>query len=133
MSATDHGTTPMPWYLHPYFAATLTGTILVLSSLVLKRMDPQGGARVAASLMVVPPTAFLVWTFVRWIRGLDELEHRIVFEAVAVAFALSFLLAVAMEGLQNGGVVTTFEWEHAWEGMALLYLAAYAWAQRRYR
>ena len=133
MSATDHGTTPMPWYLHPYFAAMLTATLLVLSSFVLKRMAPQGGIRVAASLMVVPPTTFLVWTFVRWIRGLDELEHRIVFEAVAIAFALSFLLAVAMEGLQNGGIVTKFEWEHAWEGMAVLYVAAYAWAQRRYR
>ena len=133
MSATDHGTTPMPWYLHPYFAAVLTATALVLSSFVLKRVDPQGATRVAASLVVVPPTVFLVWTFVRWIRGLDELEHRIVFEAVAIAFSLSFLLAVAMEGLQNGGIITHFDWEHAWVGMALLYVAAYAWARRRYQ
>ena len=124
---------PIPWYLHPWFAASLSAAATVGSSFVLKRVDPQGGLRIAASLMGVPPTAFLVWTFVRWIRGLDELQHRIVFEAVAVAFVLSILLAVAMEGLQNGGIVTDFQWEHAWEGMVLLYVSAYAWAQRRYR
>jgi hypothetical protein len=127
------GTTPMPWYLHPYFAATLSAAGAIGSSLVLKRLDPQGGLRVAASLIAVPPTAFMVWTFVRWIRGLDELHHRIVFEAVAVAFVLTILLAVAMEGLQKGGILTGFEWEHAWEAMVLFYMSAYAWAWQRYR
>ena len=123
----------IPWYVHPYFAALLSAGGVIVSSLVLKRMEPVGAMRVAAGLLAVPPSAFMVWTFVRWIRGLDELQHRIVFEAVAVAFVLSILLAVAMEGLQNGGIVTEFQWEHAWEGMVLLYVLAYAWAQRRYR
>ncbi|HYH80004.1 MAG TPA: hypothetical protein VEX86_09400 [Longimicrobium sp.] len=132
-TSTPCGPPPTRWYVHPYFAAGLTAAAAIGSSFVLKRMEPEGALRVAASLMSVPPSAFLVWTFVHWIRALDELHHRIVFEAVAVAFVLSFLVAIAMEGLQNAGIVTSFEWEHAWEGMALFYVSAYAWAQRRYR
>jgi putative transcriptional regulator len=71
----------VPWYVHPYFAAVLSGGGAVLSSLILKRMEPTGAVRVAVGLMAVPPSAFLVWTFIHWIRGLDELQHRIVFQA----------------------------------------------------
>ncbi len=134
MDATEcPGTASMPWYLHPYFGAALSAAGAVGSSLILKHANPQGAARIAVSLLAVPPTAFMVWTFVRWIRGLDELQHRIVFEAVATAFVLSILLAVAMEGLQNGGIVTRFEWENAWEAMVLFYVSAYALAAARYR
>lgn len=134
MSVIDcQGEQRMPWYLHPYFAAFLSGTAAIVSSLILKRADPRGAARVAAALLAVPPTAFLVWTFARWIRGLDEMQHRIVFEAVAVAFVLSIVGAVAMEGLQNAGIATGFHWEHAWEGMVFFYAAAYTWTAWRYR
>ncbi|HEX6746882.1 MAG TPA: hypothetical protein VF092_06255 [Longimicrobium sp.] len=123
----------MPWYVHPYFAAVLTAGGAILSSLILKRLEPSGVLRVAAALLAVPPSAFLLWTFVRWIRGLDELHHRIVFEAVAVAFVLSVLGAITIEGLQKGGYLGGFRMEDAWEAMVFFYVAAYAWASRRYR
>jgi len=122
-----------PWWLHPYFATALTVLGAITSSWTLRHLDPHGPARVAAALLAVPPSAFLVYTFVRWIRGLDELEHRIVFEAVAIAFVLSILGAIALEGLQKAGLVAGFRWEEAWEAMVFLYVAAYAWARRRYR
>src|SRR4051812_3176864 len=91
---------PTPWYVHPYFAALLSGGAVVLSSLVLKRLQPAGALRIAAGLLAVPPSAFLVWTFIRWIRGLDELEHRIVSQAVAFAFVTAILAMIGMEGLE---------------------------------
>ena len=127
------GTAPIPWYLHPYFGAALSAAAAIASSQILKHANPAGAPRIVVSLLAVPPTAFMVWTFVRWIRGLDEMQHRIVFEAVASAFVLSILLAVAMEGLQKGGIVTGFEWEHAWEAMVLFYASTYAWSAWRYR
>ena len=133
MACEDRPRVPMPWYLHPYFAALVSGAAVILSALLLKRLDPQGGLRVAASLMGVPPTAFLVWTFVRWIRGLDELEHRIVFEAVSFAFVSAILGMMALEGLERAGLLTGVAWETAWEGMVILYAAGYSWARRRYR
>jgi hypothetical protein len=124
---------PIPWYVHPYFAAALSAGGVVLSSLILKRMEPTGAARVAVGLMAVPPSAFLVWTFIRWIRGLDELEHRIVFQAVSFAFVTAILAMIGMEGLEKAGVLPGVGWESAWEGMVFLYVAGYLWARRRYR
>jgi hypothetical protein len=123
----------VPWYVHPYFAATLSAAGAVLSSLILKRADPHGAVRVAVGLMAVPPSAFLVWTFIHWIRGLDELEHRIVFQAVSFAFVTAILAMIGMEGLEKAGVLRGVGWESAWEGMVFLYAAGYLWARRRYR
>jgi hypothetical protein len=123
----------VPWYVHPYFAAVLSGGGAVLSSLILKRMEPTGAVRVAVGLMAVPPSAFLVWTFIHWIRGLDELQHRIVFQAVSFAFVTAILVMIGMEGLEKAGVLHGVGWESAWEGMVFLYAAGYLWAQRRYR
>lgn len=124
---------PTPWYLHPYFAAALTALGAFATSWALRHLDPQGVLRWVAALLAVPPSAFLVYTFVRWIRGLDELQHRIVFEAVGIAFVTSILAAIALEGLQKAGILTRFRWEDAWMAMVFLYVAGYAWARRRYR
>ena len=121
------------WYVHPYFAATLSAGAAILSSLILKRWEPAGAARVAVGLLAVPPSAFLVWTFIRWIRGLDELEHRIVSQAVSFAFVAAILLMIGLEGLDKAGLLTGVGWESAWEGMVFLYAAGYAWAKGRYR
>ena len=123
----------VPWYVHPYFAALLSAGGVIVSSLVLKRMEPVGAMRVAAGLLAVPPSAFMVWTFVRWIRGLDELEHRIQFQAVSFAFLTAIVAMIGLEGLDRAGVLPDLGWESAWEGMVFLYAAGYAWARRRYR
>lgn len=126
-------TPPTPWYVHPYFAAVLSAAGVILSSLILKRLEPAGALRIAAGLLAVPPSAFLAWTFVRWIRGLDELEHRIVSQAVSFAFVTAILAMVAMAGLEKAGALPRAAWESAWEGMVLLYAIGYTWARRRYR
>jgi hypothetical protein len=131
--ASPCGVPRVPWYVHPYFAATLSAGAAILSSLILKHATPAGALRVAVGLLAVPPSAFLVWTFVRWIRGLDELEHHIVFQAVSFAFVTAILAMIAMEGLEKAGVLPAVGWESAWEGMVFLYAAGYLWARRRYR
>lgn len=123
----------VPWYVHPYFAALLSACGVILSSLILKRTDTGGAVRVGVALIAVPPSVFLVWTFVRWIRQLDEMEHRIVFQAVSFAFVTAILAMIGLEGLQKAGLLGGFGWESAWEGMVFLYAAGYAWARRRYR
>lgn len=123
---------PMPWYLHPYFAALLAAGGVLVSSFILARLDSAGPLRVVAALLPVPPSAFSVWTFVRWIRGLDELEHRIVAQAVSFAFVAAILGMIALEGLDKAGVLTGVSWETGWAGMVFLYVAGYLWARRRY-
>jgi hypothetical protein len=133
MSDVSHCRVRTRWYVHPYFAALLSAGAVILSTLILRHVQPAGALRVAVGLLAVPPSAFLVWTFVRWIRGLDELEHHIVFQAVSFAFVTAILAMIGMEGLQRAGVLPDVKWESAWEGMVFLYAAGYAWARRRYR
>ena len=121
-----------PWYVHPYFAALLLAGAVILSSLILKHLEPTGALRVAVALMGVPPSAFMVWTFVRWIRGLDELEHRIVFHAVSFAFVVAIVAIIGLEGLEKAQVLPRVGWDTAWVGMMFLYSAGYVWARRRY-
>ena len=123
---------PVPWYLHPYFAALLAAGAVLASAFILRRLDPTGPLRIVAALLAVPPSAFGVWTFVRWIRGLDELEHRIVSRAVSFAFVASILGMIALEGLDKAGVLTGVRWETGWAAMLFLYVAEYLWARRRY-
>jgi hypothetical protein len=123
----------VPWYVHPYFAALLSAAGVIVSSLILKRMDPQGALRVAVGLLSVPPSAFMVWTFVRWIRGLDELEHRIVFHAVSFAFVTATVAMMGLEGLEKARVLPHVGWDSGWAGMAFLYAIGNVWARRRYR
>ena len=123
----------VPWYVHPYFAALLSAGAVIVSSLILKHLEPAGAVRVAVGLLAVPPSVFLVWTFVHWIRGLDELEHRIVFQAVSFAFVTAIVAMIGMEGLDRAGVLPDVGWESAWEGMVFLYVTGYVWARRRYR
>jgi hypothetical protein len=124
---------PIPWYVHPYFAALLSGSGVVATSLILKYLEPAGALRVAVGLLAVPPAAFMVWTFVRWIRGLDELEHRIVFQAVSFAFVTALLAMIGLQGLEKAGALPAVGWEAAWQGMVSLYAIGYLWARRRYR
>lgn len=124
---------PIPFYLHPYFATVLVLAGVFASSWTLRRLEPAGPWRVAAALLAVPPSAFLIYTFVRWIRGLDELQRKIVGEAVAIAFCVSLVAMVGLEGLQKAGYNTAIRWEDGWEMMVFLYVAAYAYTNRRYK
>jgi hypothetical protein len=133
MACEDRPHVPMPWYLHPYFAALLSAAGVIASAFLLKRMAPANPLRVGAALLPVPASGFLVWTFVRWIRGLDELEHRIVFLAVSFAFVTGILAMMVLEGLERATVLSGVGWEAGWEGMVVLYALGYAWARRRYR
>jgi len=122
-----------PWYVHPYFAALLSAGGVILSSLILKRLEPAGLVRIAVALMAVPPSAFMVWTFVRWVRELDELEHHIVFQAVSFAFVTAIVAMIGLEGLEKAQVLPKVGWDTAWVGMVFLYVTGYMWARRRYR
>ncbi len=133
MSVCDPGGPSVPWYRHPYFAVALVGVGAFGSSLTLRFLRPEGVLRVAAALLTLPPAAFMVYCFFRWIRGLDELHHRMVFEAVSFAFVVSILAAVALEGLQKAGYDASIRWEDAWAIMMMLYAVGYAIAHRRYR
>ena len=54
------------------------------------------------AILLLAPAALLVWAFVRQVRRADELERRILFQALAFAFVVEFSVAIVyafLEGL----------------------------------
>ncbi|HEY1252381.1 MAG TPA: hypothetical protein VGH97_14460 [Thermoanaerobaculia bacterium] len=53
------------------------------------------------AILLLLPAGLLVWTFVRQIRGADELERRILFQALAFAFVVEFSVAIVYALLEG--------------------------------
>jgi hypothetical protein len=85
-----------------YLAASL---LFILLSLVVKL-----SSRVPSSLELplaaagLTPAAFLVWALVGQVRRADELERRILLEALAIAFVVEFTVAIVYAFLEGLGV-----------------------------
>lgn len=91
-------------------------------------------ARVAIALL---PTPFFVWWLWTWVKGvmqMDELQRRIELEALAFAFPAS-LVFLAMLGLLDVAITLNpddFSLRHTWLMMPMLYYIGLWRAQRRY-
>jgi hypothetical protein len=53
------------------------------------------------AILLLAPAALLIWAFVRQVRGADELQRRILLEALAIAFAVEFTAAIAFALLES--------------------------------
>jgi hypothetical protein len=108
-----------------YFCVRLTLEFRVASAPTL---------RLVLALLPVPVFALFLWTFVRSVRGADELERRIQLEALAVAFPLGLLLLTSL-GLVQRAVELNFQnwsYNHVWPMFALFYIVGLTAARRRY-
>ncbi len=53
------------------------------------------------AILLLLPARLLVWAFLRQIRQADELERRILFQALAFAFVVEFTVAIAYAFLED--------------------------------
>ncbi|HEY4230804.1 MAG TPA: hypothetical protein VGO79_11570 [Thermoanaerobaculia bacterium] len=53
------------------------------------------------AIFLLLPAALLVWAFLRQVRRADELERRILFQALAFAFVVEFTVAIAYALLEG--------------------------------
>ncbi len=104
----------------------------VVATALLKHI-PQGpavrSALVAAAL--VPGLGYIA-TMIRDIRRLDELQQRIYLEAIAVAFAGTFLLTLLYPLLNRAGFVPDCSPVVVAVVMVVLATGSYWFAKRRY-
>ena len=56
------------------------------------------------AFLPIIPSAFAIWAFMRFFRGLDELERRIQLEAVAFSFLATCLITLTWAFQQNAGL-----------------------------
>ena len=107
----------------------------VVSSLLLDLLTVSVPVRATIALLPLPAFIWFLWRYVRYIRTLDELRHRIELEALAIAFplAVAFLMTLGQVQLARqgtGGVPVTSGF---WSYLAGFYLLGRVIAERRYR
>ncbi len=119
-------------------ALIVAGVLFVAAYFVargwIETAEPRSGEALAAALLPVPFFGFLLLTFVRGVRSMDELERRIQLEALAVAFPCAILIAFVVGLLHLAGFHGTndFDPPRLWPLLLLPYWFGIVVARRRY-
>jgi hypothetical protein len=66
--------------------------------------EQPAAAEIALGLLPLAPAALIVWAFFRMLRQADELQRRILHQALAFAFAVTFSAAFAWAFLEGLGL-----------------------------
>lgn len=116
---------------------TLAGPWLLawgISAVLLATLDLGTVPRAVVALLPLPAFAWFLWRYVRYIRTLDELRHRIELEALAIAFPLAVALLMGLGQLQlaRPGVAGVPVTSGFWLYLAVFYLLGRGIAERRY-
>ena len=118
-------------YIKEFGSAMAAYAVLVFLSIWLLRRDVHSPLRALYALLPVVPAGFALWAAVRFFRGLDELQRRIQFEAVAFSFLATCLITLTYGFLQNAGFPPG-DWVWVAPMMIILWGFGLAIAARRY-
>lgn len=96
------------------------------------------GSPVTRSIVALLPTPFFIWYLWTWMKGveqMDELERRIELEALGFAFpaTLVFMMTVGLLDLAIALNPDDFSARHTWAMLPLLYYIGLWRARRRYQ
>lgn len=115
------------------FSAALLGYLIVLV-VSIKLLGSYGGTawRYPLALSPMLPAAAAMFAFVRFFRGVDELEQRMHLEGIAFAFGAS-ALATFLYGFLEGAGFPHLNWTFVWPVMGTFWGIGNALARNRYR
>jgi hypothetical protein len=91
--------------------------------------------RVAIALLPVPFFVWWLWTWMKGVSQMDELERRIELEALAFAFPIAVVLLMTLGLLDLAMPLNPDDWSprHVWAMMPALYFMGLWRAKRRYQ
>ena len=110
-------------------------SIYALSRGLLEMNGLATEVRVGAALLPVPFFVWWLWTWMKGVAQMDELERRIELEALAFAFPIALILLMTL-GLLDLAVPLSqddFSPRHIWAMMPALYYMGLWRAKRRYQ
>lgn len=84
--------------------ALLTAASLIVSAAVLRRTDYPPAGRLAIALVPAPMLAALMWQMLACVRRLDELQRRMLFEAIAFGVASGWVLMFLYNLIYNADI-----------------------------
>jgi hypothetical protein len=112
----------------------VTALTLIGCSLIRRGINPGPWGRVFLALVPMIPVFGLGWAMISSIRGLDELQRRIVLEAIFGAFVTGAFLTLLYGQLQHARVgLPELNWAFIWAAMAAPCAVAFFIAARRYQ
>ena len=113
----------------------LWASVYLLSRGLLELTIPSSAARVAIALLPTPFFIYYLWTWMKGVSEMDELQRRIELEALGFAFpaAVVFLMTIGL--LDLAVTLNPDDWSlhHVWLMMPLFYYAGLWRAKRRYQ
>lgn len=119
-------------YLRDFLGSMAAYTVMVpLSIWLLRGREHTVWGYVIAFLPIIP-SGFALWAFLRYFRGLDELQRRIQLEAVAFSFLGTCLITLTWAFQQNAGLP---RFDVSWVAPLLIFLwgIGVGIAKRRYQ
>jgi hypothetical protein len=113
----------------------LWASVYMLSRGLLELLAEPPAARIAIAFLPTPFFVYYLWTWMKGVGEMDELQRRIELEALGFAFPAS-LVFLATLGLLDVAITLNpddFSLRHSWLIMPLLYYIGLWRAQRRYQ
>ena len=113
----------------------LWAAIYVVARGLLETAIESQSLRIAIALLPVPFFVWWVWTWMKGVGQMDELERRIELEALAFAFPIAVVLLMTLGLLDLATPLNPDDWSmrHAWAMMPALYYMGLWRAKRRYQ
>ena len=118
-------------YLREFLTAMAGYSVMVPVSMRLLHGHEHTALGYAVAFLPIIPSAFALWAFLRFFRGLDELQRRIQLEAVAFSFLATCFITLTWAFQQNAGLP---RFDVSWVAPLLILLWGFglAVAKRRY-
>lgn len=87
------------------FAIAMWGYIVFLLASVysLNRIEGQN-LRILIALLPVIPVSYGLWSYMQWLRNLDEFQQRIQLEAIAFSLGMTGIVTFTIGFLENAGI-----------------------------
>jgi hypothetical protein len=118
-------------YLREFLSAMAAYSIVVPLSVRWLRGHEHTPLGYLLAFLPIIPSAFALWAFLRFFRGLDEMQRRIQLEAVAFSFLATCFITLTWAFQQNAGLP---RFDVSWVAPLLIFLWSIGLgiAKRRY-
>lgn len=113
-------------------AFVLYAVLLVGANLVERAVQPVGALKLAINLVPMIGAVAAAWAVLRGLWRMDEMQRRIQFDAIAIAFLGTALVTFGW-GFAEGAGVPHLRAFAVWPIMGTLWVVGLVFAQRRYR
>lgn len=116
-----------------YWAMFLGGGVAFLCFFRFDKGPLAAGTVLEKPLVLLPlvPAALTIWAFLKMVRSTDELQRRILYQALSVGFVVTFAATLAYSVLEDLGLphVSAVWW---WGTLVLSWIVGLAISSRRY-